>query len=257
MPASNWIWYELMTSDPDAAREFYAKVVGFTFEPWPDPAMAGYTIVKTTAGVGMGGLMKLPDEAAAGGVPPNWGGVVGVADCDAAVAQAVELGGKVLAGPFDIPNVGRYAALADPAGAAFGVMAMASTGEAGPLPEGPGSVCWRELWTTQPDTALGYYGALFGWSESGSMDMGPEGLYRMYKAEGEQALGGVARMMPGQPVPAWLFYFTVASVEAAIEATHANGGKIVMGPHDVPGGGRIAIGIDPQGAAFAVYAQVG
>lgn len=258
MGINRWFWFEHMTTDVAAAKDFYAKVVGYHYKEWPDPSMQ-YTIIETPSGKGIGGIMTLPPEAAAAGAPPNWMGTVWVADADAIAARIVELGGKVQNGPFDIPNVGRYIVATDPQGAFFAALAPAPMEGGGgggmPEPTEPGGMCWAELWTSEPEAALAFYRALFGWQETGSMDMGPEGLYRMYGV-GETSFGGVARLMPGQPVPAWLYYFVVPSAEAAIEATKAAGGTILMGPHDVPGGGRIAIGCDPLGAAFAVYAQV-
>lgn len=252
MSTSRWFWHELMTPDPDAARPFYAAVIGFTFQAWPDPAM-DYTIVNTPGGKGVGGLMKLPAEVAAMGAPPHWMGTVAVADVDAVAARCAELGGKVLNGPFDIPAVGRYAVLADPQGAAFSIMKPGTPGESDlAAPSEPGAVVWNELWTSDADAGFAFYCALFGWSDAGSMDMGAEGTYRMYGVGGAQ-LGGVARMMPGQPAPAWLYYFAVESAEAAAETIRAHGGQVLVGPHDAPGG-RFVIAVDPQGAAFGVYA---
>jgi predicted enzyme related to lactoylglutathione lyase len=66
--------------------------------------------------------MAIPAEAKAGGMPPNWGSYVTVADVDATARTAVELGGKVVHGPQDIPGVGRMAVIVDPQGAALSVI---------------------------------------------------------------------------------------------------------------------------------------
>lgn len=253
-----WIWYELMTTDTAAAARFYGAVVGLVAEAWPDPAME-YTIWKTASG-GMGGLAPLPEPARAMGAPPHWMGVVGVADTDAVVARCTERGGNVLAPPFDIPGVGRYAVLADPAGAAFSVLApepMPTDTPQPVVPAGePGRVAWNELWSTDPDAAWAFYGDLFGWVEMGTMDMGPQGTYRMYGLPGaDRSLGGIARTMPGQPGSVWAYYLAVDDVDQAADRIRQAGGHVVMAPMDVPGGGRMLMAQDPQGAAFALFSR--
>lgn len=248
-----WTWHELMTADPSAAQRFYTSLLGLKAETWPDPAMQ-YTILSSASG-GLGGIMSPPPGAE--GAPSAWMGVVGVPDTDATVARCKELGGAVHNGPFDIPNVGRYAVLADPTGAVFAV--MTPTGE-GDLPnrQEMGRVSWNELWTSDPEAAWVFYRELFGWVETGTMDMGPQGLYRMYTAPGDtNSLGGIAARMPDQPVSAWAFYFNVPDCAASIEATRAAGGAVFFGPHDVPGGGKMAMMADPQGAVFATYEHQG
>jgi predicted enzyme related to lactoylglutathione lyase len=57
-------------------------------------------------------------------VPAFWMTVFGTADTDATAAKASELGGQVLSAPSDIPDVGRFAVLADPQGVTFGVISL-------------------------------------------------------------------------------------------------------------------------------------
>lgn len=114
-------WLELMTTDPKAAERFYSQLLGWQLEPMPMGEMT-YTVVKAPGQeMGMGGIMKMPKEVPPG-VPPHWGVYVTVADADAAAKKAVELGGKVHVQPRDIPDVGRFAVLADPQGATFMVI---------------------------------------------------------------------------------------------------------------------------------------
>jgi hypothetical protein len=114
-------WNELMTTDPDAALRFYGSLFGWTVEPMAMP-QGTYHVVKA-GGAPVGGVMKLPKEA--GTMPPCWGSYVTVADVDAVARKGVELGGKVIHGPEDIPGVGRFAVLADPQGAVINVIAYA------------------------------------------------------------------------------------------------------------------------------------
>ena len=113
----NFIWYELMTTDPLAAEAFYRAVVGWEMADAGQPGMR-YTVL--SAGKrGVGGLMALPAEACEAGAKPGWTGYIGVADTDAVAKQIVESGGSIHRGPDDIPDVGRFAVVADPGGAVF------------------------------------------------------------------------------------------------------------------------------------------
>jgi uncharacterized protein len=106
-------WFELMTSDVDAAKKFYSNLFDWDTEDMPMGDM-NYTVVK----VGeerLGGITNIPSQAE--GTPPNWGVYVTVNDVDATAAKAEELGGKILMPPTDIPNVGRFCVLQDPQGA--------------------------------------------------------------------------------------------------------------------------------------------
>lgn len=106
-------WCELMTTDTDAAKKFYSTLFGWETEDLSMPGMT-YTIVKV-AGEGVGGIMKIPENAK--GMPPMWGAYVTVDNVDKIAADAQKLGGKLHMPPTDIPNVGRFCVIEDPQGA--------------------------------------------------------------------------------------------------------------------------------------------
>ncbi len=150
----------------------------------------------------IGGIMALTDAGMPAEVPPYWQGTVGVDDCDATMAKAVALGGKVVAPAMDIPNVGRFGIVADPTGAVVGVMASSDPAPAIDA-NAPGRVGWNELWSSDTAAAWTFYSSLFGWVETGSMEMGPGQVYRMFGRPGDaQPMGGLAPKMPQQPVSA-------------------------------------------------------
>lgn len=250
----NFIWYELMTSDQDAAIDFYTKVVGWTAA---DQQMAElefrYTIL-SVGDRGVAGLMALTEEMKAGGAQPGWVGVIGVADTDSEAKRVTADGGSVHMGPDDIPNVGRFAFVADPGGAVYEIMTPLPREEE-PAPVArmtPGFVGWHELYAADGgEAAFAYYAAHYGWTETQSLDMGPMGQYRIFAAEGDQA-GGIMTKPAEMPVGAWGFYFVVDGLDAAVERLGAGGGKVLMGPHEVPDGSWIVQAIDPQGAHFAL-----
>ncbi len=248
-----FVWYELMTDDPDAATQFYAEVVGWTVTDAGMPDMA-YSIFATDAGP-VGGLMAIPDEASAAGAEPVWFGYVGVDDVDAMASRIEAAGGRVHRAPDDIPGVGRFAMVSDPHGAAFAVFSPADGGDPPPpAPPGtPGQAGWRELMADDLDTAFAFYAAMFGWTRAEAHDMGPAGVYQLFAAGGE-TIGGMMTRMPDMPSAFWTYYFNVADIDAAAARVTAAGGKVVNGPMEVPGGSRILQGLDPQGAMFALVA---
>ena len=115
-------WFELMTSDVEGAKSFYSKLLGWTLEDQPMDEFT-YTVVKV-GDAQIAGMMNMPPYS--GEMPPAWGNYVTVDDVDAVAKQAVELGGKVLMEPRDIPEVGRFAVIQDPQGAWFSPIAYAA-----------------------------------------------------------------------------------------------------------------------------------
>lgn len=112
-------WFELMTPDPDGAREFYTQLFG-----WGSKDMDMPNGTYTTLQVGessVAGMTKIPADAPAG-LPPNWGCYVTVKDVDATCQRVVQLGGKVVMPVFEVPTVGRMAVIQDPQGAVLSVI---------------------------------------------------------------------------------------------------------------------------------------
>jgi predicted enzyme related to lactoylglutathione lyase len=102
--------------------------------------------------------------------------------------------------------------------------------------------------------AFGFYSELFGWQKSDAMPMGEMGTYQMFSTGG-QAIGGMFNKPPAVPAPYWLYYFNVGDIDVAVERVWANGGQILNGPMEVPGGHWIIQGKDPQGAMFALVGK--
>ncbi|HMG46649.1 MAG TPA: VOC family protein [Allosphingosinicella sp.] len=249
-----FFWYELMTSDLDAAIDYYTKVVGWTASDMPMPGDSSQRYVILNAGDrGIGGVMQITDQMRAGGARPGWLGYIHVADADAAAKSIAEAGGKVLMGPQDIPEVGRFALAADPGGAPFYVMMPFPREAMPPLdPATPGAVSWHELYSSLGDkVAFDFYAGQFGWETLAEMDMGPMGSYRIFGLDGVQ-MGGMMKKPDNVPVSAWGYYVNVDGLDAAVERINANGGKVVMGPMEVPGGSWVCQAVDPQGAHFAL-----
>ncbi|WP_447749753.1 VOC family protein [Sphingopyxis fribergensis] len=252
--ASNFIWYELMTSDPAGAAAFYGAVVGWTI-PSQGEATAGgvdYRMIGRSDGGNAGGVLALNADMLAGGARPLWIGYLHVADVDAAVEAIKADGGAVQMAAMDIP-VGRIAMVTDPQGAPFYVM----TPTPPPGSEGmesdvfsmdqPQRVRWNELATSDPGAAIAFYKKHFGWGQEGEMDMGPIGAYRFIQ-RGDVGIGAVMPLMEGYPAPVWSYYIGVDDIDRALAAVRANGGTVTNEPMEIPGGEFAMNAIDPQGA---------
>jgi predicted enzyme related to lactoylglutathione lyase len=250
-----FVWHELLATDADAAVGFYEKAIGWRIMPWgQDP---NYRLF-AWKGVPMAGLMALPEEARQAGAPPHWLTYVAVPDVDATLSQAAGLGGRTVFGPMTIPTVGRVAGLADPQGAVIGVYRPEQAGM-GSEELALGDFSWHELAAGDWKAAWEFYRALFGWERDSEFDMGPEmGTYWMFRRPGgSRTLGGMYNRPPEVPVAHWLPYVLVASADRTAELVARHGGRVLHGPMEVPGGSgdRIAMVMDPHGAAFAVHAR--
>jgi predicted enzyme related to lactoylglutathione lyase len=248
---SSFVWYELMSSDVAAAKAFYTKVVGWKTQDMPMPGMT-YTIL-SAGDTQVGGMMTLPKDACDAGMKPCWGSYIEVDDVDGAASKVRSLGGKIYAAPADIPNVGRFAVVADPQGASFNLFKPAQPGERKVSSE-PGFIGWHELHTNDAPKAFDFYSAMFGWLKGDAMDMGPMGKYQLFTIGGA-AVGAMFNSPAAHANAAprfWMYYFNVGDIDAAAKRVGDGGGKIMFGPQQVPGGSWIVQAMDPQGAAFAL-----
>ena len=251
---TSFIWYELMTTDTEAAKAFYREVVGWETKAF-DESDAGYTILEANRR-GIGGVMEIPSEAREGGMRPRWLGYVAVDDVDGTAERIRQAGGKLHMDIKDIPTVGRIAMVSDPQGAAFYLIAPNGEDQPPASPMSPGHVGWHELHTTDWQAAFDFYSREFGWGKADAMDMGPMGTYQLFTAGGDNWIGGMFNASTfGRP--AWLFYFVVGDIDAAAERVRAAGGRVLAGPMEVPAGAWLIQSSDPEGAMFALVGSRG
>lgn len=257
-PTGSFIWYELMTTDPDGTAAFYGPVVGWTIAAHADPQAGGmdYRMIGRADGGHAGGVLGLTKEMCDGGARPCWLGYIHVADVDAVVAAIVADGGRVQMPAMDLP-VGRIAMVTDPQGAPFYVMKpIPPEGQEGAASDvfsvdQPQRVRWNELSTTDDVAAVAFYAKHFGWAQDGDMDMGEMGKYRFIK-HGDAMIGAIMPKMPEMPVSLWSYYIGVDDIDRAVSAIEAGGGRLLHGPMEIPGGEFVLNGMDPQGAAFGL-----
>jgi hypothetical protein len=261
-PKGDFIWYELMTTDPEGSKAFYDAVVGWNVGEGA-PEFNGYRMIGRSDGGFAGGVLPLTDEMQQHGARPAWLGYIHVPDVDQATASIAQAGGKTLM-TQDIPNVGRIAMVTDPQGAPFYIMKPIPPSNDPNAksdlfdPKAEQRVGWNELSTSDAVAALDFYTSQFGWEEGDAMPMGEAGDYRFINHHG-QMLGAIFPSTAGafkDERPHWRFYIRVPSIAAAKGAAEQAGGSIRIGPMEVPGGDHIIVGTDPQGAEFALVGGV-
>ena len=242
-------WADLQTSDQEGAKRFYGELFGWEFEDMP----AGDGVTYSMAGIGGKQVAAIaPVPPGQEEMPPHWNSYVAVDDVDAVAARVPQLGGSVLAPPFDVMEAGRMAALADPQGGAFLIwQARQHVGAA--LVNGPGRLSWNELATPDPEAAGEFYSALFGWNVEPMQ--GLEMPYWVIR-NGERGNGGIMGQPPsmaGAP-PFWTVYFGTDDADRTVAAAQELGGSVVMPVSAMADGQmRLAVLSDPAGAAFALY----
>jgi uncharacterized protein len=243
-----FVWYELLTTDIAAAQAFYGSVVGWGAQEASTPE---FNYMLFTAGLDpVSGLMDLPKEARNMGATPRWVGYVAVDDVEARAEQIKRLGGAIYLPPTDT-NIGRIAVVADPQTATLALVKGTKLGQQ-PLADldEPGRVGWHELCAADGNQAFAFYQALFDWRET-EADTGPLPSYHLFAAGG-RTIGGMFTKHARAPVPFWLYYFNVGDIDMALRRVEEGGGRISLGPLDLPDDSGIARCIDPQGAMFAL-----
>jgi predicted enzyme related to lactoylglutathione lyase len=247
-------WAELGTTDMDAAKGFYAKLLEWTTDSSPMGEGMEYTTFLHRGLRAAAGYPLMKDQLDAK-VPPHWMAYVMVDNVDATVAKAQELGGSSLCPPMDVFEHGRMAVLKDPQGAIFSIWQPnkhfgSANGHV------TGRHCWTELNTNDDKAATEFYTKLFGWNTH-MQDMGGMTYTTVISSAGP--VGGIMTSpacAKGFP-PHWLLYFSVPDCAAAVQTAQAAGGAVHFPPTPIPNVGTFAVLGDPQGAAFAVIQLVG
>lgn len=118
-----FVWNELASTDPHAARRFYAELLGWTYEEFPLPE-GPYWVARQGEDLvgGIGGV----ETSAIGSRQSHWFAFIEVDDLDRRVAAAAAVGATVLRAPHDVPGVDRVAVVSDPTGAPIGLLAAAA-----------------------------------------------------------------------------------------------------------------------------------
>jgi hypothetical protein len=249
-PPGAFCWIELATTDQNAAKGFYSSLFGWASQDHPMGPNDFYTMFQLE-GRDTGAAYTMRPEQRSQGVPPHWMIYISVESADDAARRAAQLGGKVLASPCDVYDIGRMAVAQDPTGAVFALWQPKThigTGIAGVR----GTLCWADLITPDPARAKEFYSDLFGWTVYPFKNDDPSGYQHI--ANGETSIGGIppAGLREPTAVPHWMVYFYVSNCDETAAKAEEMGGKTLLAPMAIEKVGRMAILADPQGAVFAV-----
>ena len=245
----DFCWVDCAALDPQAAKEFYAGLFGWTYKEDDNGGMPYITL--QAGDTPIGGLYELMDEQKAQGVPPNWLGYIKVEALEPILAKAGEHGGNIVMEPCEVPDHGRLSVLQDPTGATFALWESAGHDGTAYRP-GPGVPVWFECLSTDLEKSVAFYSAVFGWTAVDHPTVG-EVNYKVLM-NGEQPAGGCMQMgeeFGGAPSH-WMIYFHVEDPDATVEKIAASGGNVMVPPIDIDGVGRFAVALAPDGAAFSV-----
>ena len=233
-----FIWHDLLTTDVEQAQRFYTELLGWEIERWK-PGELDYPMIRT-GGERHGGFGPVEE-----GGSSHWVGHVAVDDLEQACSAAERAGGTIRGEPGGHAEVGRWATIVDPEGAAVSAFTPAYDS---PAPSGV--FLWNELVTSDADRAKSFYAAVFGWTTE-DMDMGDAGVYTLFnKADGENAGGAIQR--PDAP-GAWYPYLAAGDVDASVAKAQKLGAQTLVHPFDIETVGRLAVLGDPTGAMFGLY----
>ena len=246
------VWHDLLTTDVDKACDFYAKLLGWTYEVehatefvWKS-GEGDYPLILSN-GAAHGGLIGIePDQRSC------WLTYVTVDDVDETIRRCRTLGGAIEREPFDIPGVGRSAVVRDPQG---GLICPFVAGHDYPPPQGV--FIWDGLLTTDDYSARAFYGSLFTWAAR-QTDTGGKGLYTSFVDTGGDPVTG-ALVMPANLDLAtqWVPYIHVADINVATEKATCLHARQLLGPVVTEGIGSRALFLDPTGALFGLIVPEG
>ncbi len=254
VPAGAPIWMDLSTSDQDASRAFYTRLLGWQAEE-PDPEFGGY-LNFTLGGERVAGC--LPGTP---GAPTDvWTVYLATDDADKTCSLATGHGGTVITAPMDVRDLGRMAIVADPGGAPIGLWQPGAHRGLQTLAE-PGHAGWFEMQTRSYDATLEFMREVFGWQTASVADS-EEFRYSTGTLGGEEICGvmsaGATRPEGSTGVPEdapaqWSVYLTVEDADRALTQAIELGASVVHQPEDTPYG-RLAALKDPTGALVKLVA---
>jgi len=241
-----FVWYDLFTDDLKSTSHFYEELFGWSFSDTASKKRQ----VKTIAidGVPIANAIYLdPQNSKAN--ESQWLSYISVENVGRALMVAEKNNGTIYKKPKDLPNRGRVAIVKDPEGALF---AIVTTPDGDPPDRGPVQNHWMgsELWSTNPDASLTFYGLLVGYEQQ-LVDVGAGQKYCFLVKNG-QTRGGIVKIPWDDVKPNWLPYIAVEDVMAIVTKAEALGGKVLMEPDKTIREGLLAIIADPSGAVFAV-----
>lgn len=239
---------DLATTDTAAARSFYTQLFGWTVDQQDLSTGGTYDLFQKDGKI-VAAVYEQATEQQAAGIPPAWNTYFTVSDVDLATKEAEAAGGTIISQPFEVEDAGRMSVIADPAGAVF-CLWQANKNIGAELMNEPNTLSWAECASTDRARARDFYLQAMPWTHE-DMEMGSQGTYTVFKANGENTCGLYVQQEEGMP-SSWLVYFRVADCEDSTKKARNLGGVVVVEPTMVPGIGTFSVILDPSGAAFGI-----
>ena len=241
-----WVWGELFADNVEAAKAFYGSVFGWQFVSH-GTGTAVYTVVRAD-GRPIAGIVHFPKPADAVR-SARWLPLMSVPDAARAAEQAAASGGKVLVPSKLLPGRGEVAVLADPEGAIFGVIRSASGDPVDTFPS-ENAWFWLELWAQDAAKMAEFYRPLGAYTVTRQESPGDRPELQLVAGGFPRA--GVLEIERADVPSTWLPYVRVNDLPKAVAGIERAGGRIIVPPDPQVRNGKVAVFLDPLGAAVAV-----
>lgn len=241
-----FVWFDLVTDDLPAARQFYGAVFGWQFRTI-GAAPGSYTVIRHAGRNVAGMFVRTPPSGATSAA--RWLSLISVNDPAQVVRYVEQQGGTVIVPLATIAGRGTHVLFRDPQGAVFGVL-KSETGDPPDTPVADGDFFWLDLLARDPAQAAEFYRGLAGYDVS-VRELG-QGVTRVVLASGGYARAGVAPLPPPVKQPGWLPYLLVDDVSGTLKKVLKAGGKVLVEPRAELLEGNLAVIADPRGGVLGV-----
>lgn len=238
-----FIWHDLITSNPAAAEKFYPAVFGWTMTAADDNS---YSIKLNNVEIGNMYLWPAKDTKK---VQAEWISAIASKNTSSTEKQIAEMGGTVLIQAKYIKGKGTQGVYRDSQGAVFAVL-QSENNVSADAPVNDGDFFWQDLFTLDTSAASDYYQKLFDY-EADQVDIS-ENLTRVMLSTSGYARAGIAKMPELVKKPVWLPYILVEDVAGTVKKAVENGGKAIVEPQASLLDGNLAVIADPQGAVIGL-----
>lgn len=233
-----FVWHDLLTGEPDVAKQFYGGLFGWDFET------TGRSTLITLDQRAIGSIMEMP--ATDTRHVARWVASLGVADIAKATEWTLQQGGSVHEGPRYMRNRGEIALVSDSLGAQIGLIELGPKKTITPVSVAINDWLWDELWTTNIDQALKFYSGLY---EFEATEATPG--YWILKS-GEKWRGGIRELFDRDLEQRWVPVIRVNDTRAVSERAQVLGAKIILAAEQREAGDETALLADPGGALFMI-----
>jgi len=240
-----FVWADLVTDDVPAARQFYARLFGWTFRD------AGSYVIAANDERPVCGMFQRPRPADRPDGRPRWLAYLSVGSVEKAQRAVTKAGGRVLAAPQKFPKRGEQALFADGEGALFGVM-RSDSGDPPDFMAEPGDWIWIQLLSRDGKKASEFYRAVGGYDVVENTASNRASDYVLTSKGYARATVRTIPKAAEQVQPNWLPFVRVKSIGESLAQVRQLGGKVLLEPRPELLERRVAVIADPTGAAIGL-----